>query len=153
MADVLALGGKVGNPVKISAVPDSTFATEIAALISAGTYVVGKLVGLTWSANYQVTSPAEDAIPDGRIVGYEKTTSASGNSYILDVELFHYADQNGNGHTPVCIQEIDYDGSLALQDSVICYDTAYRAVDDGGTGGWGAVIALDTTNSKAHVLF
>ncbi len=153
MSDILRKGGNKGNPVVISAVPDSTFKSEIDALITAGTNVVGKLVSLTFANDYEVTSPADDAIPDGEIISCKKATLAAGNSYILTVALFHYTDQNGSSHTPVCIRELDYNGTIALQDSVIVNGTTYRNLDDGGTGGWGAVIAKDTSNSKVHVLF
>ena len=153
MADILGLGGSKGSPLVISCVPDSTFKSEIDALITAKTKVVGKLVSLTYGANYEVTSPADDAIPDGEIVAYSKTTSASGSSYLLSVALFHYVDQNSAHHTPVCVRTLEYSGTIALQDSVIINGSTYRAVDDGGAGGWGAVIAKDTTNSKVDVLF
>jgi len=136
-------GGDRGAYLEIGCIPDSTFKTEIDALILAGTQVTGKLVSLTWGANYQVTSPAGAAIPDGKIVHYEKTTS----SYRLTVRLFSYIDQNAARHTPVCIINLDYDGTTALQDSVIVDGTGYVYVEDGSSGGWGAVIAMDTPAS------
>src|SRR4030042_2545906 len=136
-------GGDRGAYLEISCVPDSTFKTEIDALIAAGTQVTGKLVSLTWLNNYEVTSPANDAIPDGKIVHYEQTSS----SYRLTVRLFSYIDQNSVRHTPVCIINVAYSGTLALQDSVIINGTTYINVDDGTTGGWGAVIGLDTPGS------
>ena len=142
-------GGDRGAYLEISCVPDSDFATEIAALIAAGTQVTGKLVALTWGANYQVTSPAEDARFDGKIVHYEKTSS----SYRLTVRMCHYVDQNSAHHTPVCIMKFAYSGTLALQDSVILYDGNYLSVDDGSTGGWGAVIAIDNPSGYADVIF
>ena len=143
-------GGDRGAYLDISCVPDSTLKSEIDALITAKTDVVGKLVSLTWSNNYEVTSPADGAIPDGKIIGYEKTAS----SYRLTVRLFSYIDQNSNRHTPVCIINLEYSGTLALQDSVIINGSTYRNVDDGTSGGWGAVIALDVPASgRADVLF
>ena len=136
-------GGDRGNFLKISFIPDSTFKTEIDALILAGTQVTGKLFSLTWAAAYQVTSPAEDAIPDGKITDYEVTAS----SYRLTGILFSYIDQNAARHTPSMIINLPYTGTLALQDSVICYDGNYLSVDDGTTGGWGAVIAVDVPGS------
>lgn len=155
MADVVVPGhGNQGTALAITAVPDSTFITEITALIAAGTNVVGKLVTLTFSANYEVTSAADGAIVDGIVTGYEPKTGASGNTYLLDVDLIHYEDQNSNGHTPVCIRNLPYnDGTVALQDSVIVYGTTYVYVDDGGTGGWGAVIAKHTDDATVDVLF
>ena len=153
MADVVKMGGNKGAILVINCVPDSTFKTEIDALIAAGTKVVGKLVSLTFSDNYEVTSPADGAIPDGEIIGYQKTTLAAGHSYQLNVALFHYVDQNSASHTPVCVRTLEYDGTIALQDSVIINGSTYRKVDDGTSGGWGAVIAVDSTNSKIDVLY
>jgi len=155
MADVLGIGrGNQGSVLQITAVPDSTFVTEINALITAGTDVVGKLVTLTFSDNYEVTSAADGAIPDGKITGFRKTMNAAGASYILDVDLFHYTDQNSSSHTPVCIQNLPYnDGTIALRDSVIIYGSTYVYVDDGGTGGWGTVIAKFTDDTTVDVLF
>ena len=95
MANVLKKGGADrGGYLEIGCIPDSTFATEIAALVAAKTNVIGKLVSLTWSANYQVTSPADNAIPDGKIVRYEK----SGSTYLLTVRLFSYIDVKSYRH-------------------------------------------------------
>ena len=144
MANVLKKGGADrGGYLEIGCVPDSTFEGEIDALVLAGTNVIGKLVSLTWSNNYEVTSPADNAIPDGKIVRYEK----SGTTYLLTVRLFSYIDQNSARHTPVCIMNLEYSGTLALQDSVIINGSTYRAVQDGTSGGWGAVIGLDTPAS------
>jgi hypothetical protein len=144
-------GGDRGAYLDIACIPDSTFATEIAALITAGTQVTGKLVSLTFAANYQVTSPADGAIPDGKIVHYEEAASST---YRLTVRLFSYIDQNSARHTPVCIINLAYSGTLALQDSVIINGTTYVNVDDGTSGGWGAVIGLDVPASgRADVLF
>ena len=145
-----ALGYVGGFPI-VTCVPDSTFKTEIDNLRAAGTDVVGKFVQLTFSTDYEVTSPADGAIPDGEICQpYSKTSS----SYRLPVLLWHYTDQNGNGHTPVGIKNLRYSGTIALQDSVIINGTTYMYVDDGGTGGWGAVIAKDRpASSYIDVLF
>lgn len=153
MADVVKMGGTKGNCLVISCVPDSTFKAEITALIAAGTDVIGKLVSLTWSNNYEVTSPADDAIPDGEIISYRKTTNAAGVSYSLSVALWSYVDQNSNRHTPVCVRTLPYSGTIALQDSVIINGATYMNVDDGGTGGWGAVISKDTSAATVDVLF
>jgi len=153
MADVVKMGGTKGYPLVVSCVPDSTLKSEIDALITAGTAVVGKLVSLTFSNNYEVTSPADDAIPDGEIISYNKYTTASGASYILSVVLWSYLDQNSARHTPVCVRTLEYSGTIALQDSVIITGSTYRTVDDGTSGGWGCVISKDTTNTTVDVLF
>ena len=143
-------GGDRGSFLDITCVPDSTFKTEIDALIAASTKVVGKLVSLTFVANYEVTSPADDAIADGEIIAYEKHNTYY---YLLTVRLFSYIDQNSVRHTPVCIKTLPYSGTIALQDSVIINGSTYMNVDDGTSGGWGAVISKDATNSKVDVLF
>lgn len=154
MADYLGIGrGNQGHPLNITAAPDSTFKDEITALIAAGTNVTGKLVTLTFSNNYEVTSAAAAAIFDGKVTNCRPVTGASGVTYSLSVDLIHYTDQNGNSHTPVCIINVPYDGTTALQDSVIVDDVTYMNVEDGGTGGWGAVIGKYTDNTTVDVLF
>ncbi len=143
-------GGDYGPALPIPAYPDATFEAEIDALIAAGTDVVGKLVTLTWLNNYEVTSAAENAIPDGIVTNFYP----SGSSYCLSVDLFHYVDQNSVGHTPRRIVNLPYAGTFALQDSVVVNTTTYLGVKDGGTGGWGACIAIDTPASGyADILF
>lgn len=152
MSDVLAKGGGHKGGLILACVPDSTFKSEIDALITAGTKVVGKLVQFTWSDNYEVTSPAAAATPDGVIVSYRKTTQAAGASYDLSVLAFHYADQNAVDHTPVAVVTLEYDGTTALQDSVKVDGATYRKVEDGGAAGWGAVISIDTSAVTVDVL-
>ena len=143
-------GGDRGGLIVPGCVPDATFKSEIDALITAGTQVTGKLVSLTWSNDYEVTSPAGAAIFDGKIIDYEKTSS----SYRLTVRLVSYIDQNSTRHTTVGILNVAYDGTTALQDSVIIDGSTYVNVEDGGTGGWGAVIALDVPASgRCDVIF
>jgi len=142
-------GGDTGHFLEIPCVPDATFKTEITNLMAAGTKVEGKLVKLTWSGNYEVTSPDNADIPDGQIITCEKD---SYYGYILGVRLFHYVDQNSNHHTPVNIKTLNYSGIIGLHDSVIITGDTYDAVADGSTGGWGAVIAKDTTATTVDVL-
>jgi len=142
-------GGDTGHFLEIPCVPDATFKTEITNLMAAGTKVEGKLVKLTWSGNYEVTSPDNGDIPDGQIITCEKD---SYYGYILGVRLFHYVDQNSNHHTPVNIKTLNYSGIIGLHDSVIITGDTYDAVADGSTGGWGAVIAKDTTATTVDVL-
>ena len=142
-------GGDRGFHLDIDCVPDATFETELDALIAAGTTPVGKLVTLTFAVNYEVTSAAADAVPDGEVISWDY----AGSTYTLGIRLFHYTDQNSVGHTPVQIKTLPYEGTLALQDSVIVYNSDYDSVDDGGTGGFGAVISLNTTDATADILF
>jgi hypothetical protein len=143
-------GGHLGPELTVACIPDATFETELDALIAAGTDVIGKLVTLTFSGNYEVTSAAQNAIPDGVVLNFHK----AGTSYILDVDLVHYTDQNSANHTPRRILNVPYNGTFNLQDSVIVYSTTYMTVADGGTGGFGAAIAVDVPGSGyADILF
>ncbi len=147
--------GDVGGFLDISFVPDSTFETELDALVAAGTKIDGKLVQIVTTGNYEVTSPAQSAIPDGKIVSWKKTASASASSYLLTVRLFHYVTQNSGHFTPVYVMNLEYDASstMALGDTIVCYDSGYRDVTDGDTGGHGFVVSLDSTNYTADVIF
>ena len=147
--------GDVGGFLEIGFVPDSTFELELDALVTAGTKIDGKLVQIVTSGNYTVTSPASGAIPDGKIVAWKKTASASASSYQLTVRLFHYVTQNTGHFTPVYIINMDYDASstLALGDTIECYDSGYHNITDGDTGGHGFVVSLDSTNYNADVIF
>ena len=134
----------------VGCVPDATFKTEIDALIAAGTKVIGKLVAITWSNAYEVTSPAAAADVDGKIIDYEKTAS----SYRLTVRFFHYVDQNSQDFCPVYIINLPYEGTVALQDSVEAYNSDYDSVTDGGAAGFGACIAVDVpVSGRADFIF
>ena len=74
-------GGNAGNPVTITCVPDSTFATEITALIAAGTKVVGKYVAGVTSGNYTTGNYIRD------------TATPANYAYILDAKTI-LAGQN-----------------------------------------------------------
>ena len=154
MADVVKQGGSKGSKFVVSCVPDSTFKTELDALVTADTDIVGKLVALTWSNSYEVTSPASGADFDGEIIDYKKTTTASGASYLLSVDMVHFVDQNGTDHTPTRIRAYPYSGTIALQDTVkIAAEATYMHVVDGGAAGHGAVISKDTSNTTVDVIF
>ena len=104
-------GGDQGNFLDITCVPDSTFETEIAALIAAGSNPNDKLVTFTYSDNYEVTSAADGATPDGIVLNYEKHNTYG---YLLTVRVFGYTDQNGTWHNANCIITIPYEGTIAL---------------------------------------
>lgn len=136
-------GGHMGPELSVACVPDSTFVAEITALIAAGTDVVGKLVTLTGSNNYEVTSATESAIFDGIVLNYHKVAS----SYVLDVDFVHYSGQDTLQHTPRRILNLPYAGTLNLADTVVTNTTTYLGVKDGTTVGWGYVIATDVPGS------
>ncbi len=137
-------GGDRPSITRVGCVPDSTFESEIDALVAAGTDVIGKLVTATFSNNYEVTSAAAGAVPHGKIVDYR----VSGSSYALTVHFFLMTDQNGNVFAPTQIINLPYDGTTALQDTFKVDDTTYMNIEDAGASGAGVVIAVDvpTTN-------
>lgn len=140
-------GGNVGGtPVTLTCVGDSTFVTEITALIAAGTKVVGKLVTFESSANYCVTSAASDAQPDGEIIAFERDAD---NTYILTVEVWHYTGGNTVESSAVCVRHLPYgDATIALGNDIQIYSTTYMYVETGGaSAGWGLVIGKDTQAS------
>ena len=144
-------GGDTGTHLDIPCWPDSTFKDEIDALIAAGTAVEGsKLVTFTFSNNYEVTSAADGAVPDGKVIKVEKDAT---NGYLLTVRVFHVTDQNSGHFNPVEIISLpNSDGTIALQDSMIVYGTTYMYVDDGGAGGTGVCVSIDSTNLTADFL-
>jgi len=159
MANVLKKGhgdqGCGGGFLDVSFIPDSTFETELDALVAAGTKVDGKLVKITTAANYECSSPTTSDIPDGKIISWKKTASAAASSYVLTVRLFHYVTQNSGHFCPSYIINLEYNASstIALGDTIVCYDANYREVTDGDTGGFGFIISNDTTNDTVDVIF
>ena len=128
---------------EVSWVPDATFEGEIDALVAANTNVIGKLVTITYSNNYEVTSAAAGAVPNGKIIDYR----VSGTSYALTINMFLYVDQNGVYHAPTRIVNLPYDGTTALQDTVKVDGATYVNVEDGGASGTGVIVAKDTPGS------
>ena len=143
-------GGDTGRFTDVTCVPDATLATEITALVALGTVVEGsKLVSNTFSNNCEVTSPADGAIPDGRIMTVEKDAT---NTYLLTVRMWSYVDTNAARHSSPVLVYLPYDTALALHDSVVIDGSTYMYVKDGTSGGFGAVWDLDTTNEEVGVL-
>lgn len=140
-------GGHMGNELIVTCVPDATFKAEIVALEAAGTDVVGKLVTWTFSNNYEVTSAAESAVPDGEVVAYEKRQTSSGVDYYVSVRVWGYVDQNGNQCRACQIINVPYVATFNLQDTILVNTTTYLGVKDGGTAGIGACVAKDTPES------
>lgn len=134
---------------EVSWVPDATFEAEIDALIAAGTKVVGKLVTITGSNNYEVTSAAAGAVPNGKIIDYR----VCGSSYELTINMFTYVDQNGFYHAPTRIVNLPYDGTTALGDTVKVDDVTYVNIEDGGATGMGLIVAIDVpTTGRADFM-
>ena len=144
-------GGDAGNHLDIQCWPDATFKAEIIVLEAAGTAIEGsKLVTFTYSNNYEVTSAADGAIPDGKVIKVEQDATYG---YLLTIRVFHVADQNGVAVNPTEVISLpNSDGTIALQDSMIVYGTTYMYVDDGTSGGTGVCVSIDSTNLTADFL-
>ena len=142
-------GGDVYNTEALPMRPDSTFVTELTALDAAGTAIPGKLVTLTFAANWGCTSGADGAIPDGMVTNYERDPIYT---WILTVNLWTYIDQNSVRHPATRILHVHTDGTMALQDSMIIDGSDYMSVDDGGTGGWGGCICHDEPTDYSDFL-
>jgi len=144
-------GGDAGNHLDIPCWPDATFKAEIIVLEAAGTAIEGsKLVTFTFSNNYEVTSAADGAVPDGKVIKVEKDATYG---YLLTVRVFHCTNQNAGNFNPTEVITLpNSDGTIALQDSMIVYGTTYMYVDDGTSGGTGACISIDSTNLTADFL-
>ena len=145
-------GGNYGEPITLTCVPDSTFITEITALIAAGTDVVGKYVAGATSANFTVTSPAADAQPWGEIIAYENDAD---NTYILTCEFWQYADYEAGYHSATKVRHLAYgDGTIALGQEVRIHGSTYMYVDGVNSGGRGFVFGIDEQESGyVDVLF
>ncbi len=143
-------GGDTGNFLELSCVPDSTFKDEITTLMANNENVEGRLVKLTWVNNYEVTSPASGDVADGEIITCEKDNEFG---YLLGVRMFHYTDDVGGHHTPVLVKSLKYSGLVGLKDAVAIAGDDYTYMADGGTGGWGAVVAKHQDTQTVDVLF
>ena len=140
-------GGYVGPELICTCVPDATFKAELVALEAAKTNIVGKLVTWTFLNNYEVTSAAESAKPDGEIIAFEKRTTSSGDDYYLTVRVWGYTDQAGTHHIATKVINVAYSGTFALQDDILVNTTTYLGVKDGGSSGIGACVAIDVPAS------
>jgi hypothetical protein len=137
----------MGNELIVTCVPDATFKAELVALEAAATAIVGKLVTWTFANNYEVTSAAESAVPNGEVVAVEKRQTSSGVDYYLSVRVWSYVDQNGTYHCANQIVNVPYSGTFNLQDTILVNTTTYLGVKDGGTAGIGACVAKDVPAS------
>lgn len=142
-------GGFMGRCMELMLYPNAALKATLIAMEAAGTEIENTLVRLTWANNYECQLAANDSIPDGIVFSWEHDVTYG---YKLSVRLFHAATQNSQHFTPQAIVTIPYSGTIALQDSIIINGSDGKAVDDGTTGGWGAVISKDTVNATVDVL-
>lgn len=146
-------GGSVGTLPVVIGWADSTFDSELDALETAGTDINGAnlKVSFTWSDDYEFTSPADGAAFDGELIRAEKVNTATGTTWKLSVELWRVTDDQGTVHYPRAVRTIPYDGTIALQDTIIINGSDYKKVDVGNASGDFVVIGVDSTNGTVDV--
>lgn len=135
-------GGNKGEQLVITLTPDSTFKSEIDALITAKTKVVGKLIQLATGANYSCTSPGNGEFAHGRILDYEKTST----SYRLTCEVWGFTDGSSAFKAATRIVNLEYSGSPSRGNGGLVYGTAYRPIY-GNASGIGFIIGIDVPDS------
>lgn len=138
-------GGDRGAYLDITVIPDTTLAGELAVLEAAGTEIEGKLVKFTGSNNYEVTSPDDGNVPNGKIVAIEKDSIYT---YLITMRVIGYA--HGSGATfrgAHQIQNFEYD-SISLGDGIQVSGSDYKQVETAATiTDAGLVIAVDVPAS------
>lgn len=138
-------GGDAGAFLEVGGIlADSTFITEITSLISSGTDVVGKLVQIATSANSTVTSPADGAEPDGRIIAYELDDFAT---YKLSCQFWGYQTYDSAYLSASRIVNFTYAGTPALGQYVEVSGGTYHDVEGTTTLGMGKIFAIDVPAS------
>lgn len=133
-------GGDLGLALTIKCIPSSTLNGIIDAYADKKS-AIGLYV--TLSADYVVDKTADDAIPNGKIVGIQGNVT---NDYDLTVELLSLVSQNtAIGYfKPTCIRNIPYADTLAFGDTVQVNGAAGKNVEDAGADtGTGFVLAKD----------
>ena len=136
----------------VTCVPNSALKTSIDGWISASTdWLNLKLVAFTFLNNWEVALGSNDGIFDGIITEYTKYKMSP--YYYLTVELFSVINQNSTRWTPRRVRTLPYSGTIALQDTVIINGATAYLVDDGGTGGYGVVMAVDVPSGYVDVMF
>ena len=150
------VGGKhvgiVDGYLEVTCVPDSALKTSIDGWITAGTVITNqKLVTFTFSANWEVELADDDDIYDGIITEYIKHKASP--YYYLTVRVFSVINQNSVRWTPRMVQCLPYSGTIARQDTTIVNGATAIAIDDGGTGGYGVVMAKDVPSGFVDVMF
>jgi len=140
-------GGMRGHYLEFSAVAATTMDGELDVFKAAGTQIISKFVYLSYGANYEVDSPAAGARVDGKIkvARYDDLASA----WRLTVQIWSFADDQGNVYPAMCIENSPYNGTVALGNSLECNATAtYYMYADGDTDGFrNMLISLDVPAS------
>lgn len=151
-----AVGGKhigiVDGYLEVTCTPNSALKTLIDGYITAETVFTNlKLVAFTFLNNWEVAIASNDGIYDGVITDYIKFKASP--YYYLTVRVFSVINQNSTRWTPRMVQCLPYSGTIALQDTTIVNGATAVAIDDGGTGGYGVVMAKDVPTGFVDVMF
>jgi hypothetical protein len=152
-----AVGGKhigiVGGYLEVTCTPNSALKTLIDGYITNETpYINLKLVAFTFSNNWEVAIASDDGIYDGIICEAPIKHKAS-PYYYLTVRVFSVVNANGTRWTPRQVQCLPYSGTIALQNTTIVNGATAVAIDTGGTGGYGVVMAKDVPTGFVDVMF
>lgn len=141
-----------GPILEVTCVPSSALKTSLDGWITDGTVINHiKMIRFSFGANWEVALAADNGIPDG-IITFVKKEKAS-PYYYLTVEVWSVINANSVRWTPRRVKSLPYDGTIALQNSIIINGAAAAAVDTGGTGGYGVVMAKDNPSGFVDVLF
>ena len=133
-------------------IPTSAFKTILDGYRTADTVVTNlKLVTWTFLNNWEVELADNDDIYDGIIT--EIFPFKASPYYYMTVRVFSVINQNSTRWTPRMVQCLPYSGTIALQDTTIVNGALAVAIDDGGTGGYGVVMAKDVPSGFVDVAF
>ena len=143
-------GGEVGYFPLITVVPDSTFKTELTALKSAKSALEDQIYAcFTFSNDWEVTSPADEAIPDGRIVRIEPNVTYT---WLITLLLFGFTDVAGTWRASNGYTYFEYTGTApSLQDQLNINGSDYRYLE-GGSAGCGACVAISEITGYGTIL-
>ena len=132
----------------LKVIPDSTLQTELAAFVAAKTDITElKFVQWTFSNNYEVTSPAANAWPDGRIISISSELNIN-SKYDIVAWMWSFTDSSGTRRPITAIVNAEYTGSLSLQDPVeVSSATTFEIFQTSASAYPCAVIATDVKAS------
>ena len=153
MATARTINKDKGAPLLVTCVPSSALKSSLDTMVAAGTVINHKLlVKFSYGANWEVAIADDNGIFDGVIV--DCIPQKASPYYYLTVDVVSVIDQNSNRWTPRRVKNIYGSGTIALHDTVIVNGAAATEVDDGGTGGYGSVMAVDIGTTDYHdILF
>lgn len=133
----------------LKVVPDATLQTELAAFVAAGTHITElKFVQWTFSNNYEVTSPAANAWPDGRIISISSELNIN-SKYTVVAWMWTFTDSSGTRRPISAIVNAEYTGNVSLQDPVeVSSATTFEIFQTSSSAYPCAVVATDVPASS-----